>query len=95
LTLQSQNKSVADNLVVYKRGEDDNPADPLLNPAAVLLGGHVCEKNLKLAQNFVAWMIDPDGKQAVVKIFQKPGTSGFLYTIAPDCKKQPDHCIGW
>ena len=73
LTLQSQNKSIADNLVLHRRGEDDDPADPLLNPAAVLLGGQVCEKNLGLAQNFVMWMVDPEGGQAVVK---KPGTSG-------------------
>jgi len=95
LTLQSQNKTIADNLVMYKRGEDDDPADPLLNPAAVLLGGRVCEKNSKLAQNFVTWMIDPEGGQSVVKGFQKPGTSGFLYTTAPDCKKQPEQCAGW
>ena len=76
LTLQSQNKSIADNLVLYRRGEDDDPADPLLNPAAVLLGGQVCEKNLELAQNFVTWMVDPEGGKGVVKNIQKPGTSG-------------------
>jgi hypothetical protein len=95
LTLQSQNKTVADNLVVYKRGEDSDPADPLLNPAAILLGGQVCEKNMKLAQDFVTWMVDPNGGQAIVKCFQKPGTKGYLYTTAPDCKKQPEHCAGW
>lgn len=84
LTLQSQNKTIADDLVLYKRGEDHDPADPLLNPAAVLLEGRVCEKNLKLAQNFVTWMVDLKGGQAVVQSFQKPGTVGFLYTTAPD-----------
>ena len=95
LTLQSQNKSIADNLVLYRRGEDDDPADPLLNPAAVLLGRQVCEKNLELAQNFVTWMVDPEGGQAVVKNFQKPGTTGYLYTVAPDCKTEPEQCAGW
>ena len=96
LTLQSQNKSIADNLVLCRRGEDDDPADPLLNPAAVLLGGQVCEKNLGLAQNkFVMWMVDPEGEQAVVKNIQKPGTSGYLCTMAPDCKIEPEQCVGW
>ena len=95
LTLQSQNKSIADNLVLYRRGEDNDPADPLLNPAAVLLGGRVCEENLQLAQNFVTWMVDPAGGQAIVKKFHQPGTSEFLYTTAPDCKKEPKQCVGW
>ena len=53
--------------------------DPLLNPAAVLLGGQVCEKNLELAQNFVTWIVDPEGGQAVV---QKPGTSASWHLTA-------------
>jgi ABC-type tungstate transport system permease subunit len=94
LTLQSQNKSIADRLVLYKRGEDDDPADPLLNPAAVLLGGNICEQNLKLAQGFIDWMVDPEGGQMVVKNFKRPGSEEYLYTMAPDCKKEPEQCAG-
>jgi ABC-type tungstate transport system permease subunit len=95
LTVQSQNKSIADNLVLYRRGEDTDPADPLLNPAAVLLGARVCAQNFKLAQNFVTWMVDPAGGQAVVKVFHEPGTTEVLYTMAPDCKTEPQKCVGY
>ena len=95
LTLQSQNNSIANDLVLYRRGEDDDLADPLFNPAAVLLGGQVREKNLGLAQTFVMWMVDPEGGKGVVKNIQKPGTSGYLYTMAPDCKIEPEQCVGW
>lgn len=92
LTLQSQNKSTADALVVYKCGEDVDPADPLLNPVAVLLDGNVCEKNQKLAQGFIDWMVDPEGGQAVVKNYQRPGSKEYLYTMAPDCKREHEQC---
>jgi hypothetical protein len=82
-------------LTTYKAGGDTDPSDPLLNPASVLLGAKVCETNVELAGRFLSWMVDPNGGQAVVGSFQKPGTSGYLYTTAPDCKKQPKFCEGW
>lgn len=95
MTLQSQQPDIANQLVLYKRGEDVDPADPLLNPASVLLGGNVCQANLALAQGFMTWMVDPNGGQAVVKGFQANGTTEYLYTEAPDCSKEPAQCAGW
>lgn len=86
---------MARKLVLYKRGEDTDPADPLLNPASVLLGSKVCQENLVLAQHFMTWMVDPNGGQAVVGSFAANGTSKVLYTRAPDCKKEPAQCAGW
>lgn len=83
LTMKAANESVTDNLRVYKAGGDEDPADPLLNSAAVLLGGHVCEEDAELAQSFVDWMIRADGGQAVVAEFKKDGTDEVLYTPAP------------
>jgi hypothetical protein len=82
-------------LDIFKQGGDDDPSDPLLNPASVLLGARLCDKNAALAHGFISWMVDPNGGQAVVKNFQKPGTSGFLYTVAPDCNVEPAKCAGW
>jgi ABC-type tungstate transport system permease subunit len=82
-------------LTTYKAGGDIDPADPLLNPASVLLGAKVCETNSELAQKFMSWMVDQNGGQAVVKSFKPPGTNDFLYTTAPDCVTQPKFCDGW
>ena len=54
LTLQSQNATAAKDIQVYKAGADTDPNDPLLNPAAALWGGKVCEENQAIAQSFVA-----------------------------------------
>lgn len=84
LTLKSENKALTDNLELYARGEDDDPNDPLLNPATVLLGSKVCEKNAKLANAFLDYMITyRTGGQDVVENFKKKGTDEPLYTRAP------------
>lgn len=72
-----------------------DPADPLLNPGAVLLGARVCEKNADIAKGFVNWMIDVNGGQKVVENFKKPNTTEYLYTPAPVCEKDPKQCAGW
>jgi len=95
LTLQSQSPDITDASYLYLRGEDRDPQDALLNPASVLLGAKVCEKNKKLADGFVEWMVSKTGGQKVVANFEKAGTTGKLYTAAPDCKIQPTHCVGW
>jgi len=95
LTLKSQSPDIAAELVLYKRGEDIDPTDQLLNPASVLLGSKVCEANLALAQGFMTWMVDSNGGQAVVRGFAANGTTDILYTEAPDCSKEPAQCAGW
>ncbi|GAA6018666.1 hypothetical protein JCM10207_009002 [Rhodosporidiobolus poonsookiae] len=95
LTLQSQEPTLVDNLVIYKRGEDDDPEDLLLNPAAVLLGSNICPDNQALAEGFMDWMASADGGQAVVSSYTQPGSTEILYTAAPNCTTQPDHCLGW
>jgi hypothetical protein len=82
-------------VVIYKQGGDIDPADPLLNPASVLLGAKVCSDNLDLAKAFMNWMVSADGGQLVVKNYQQPGVSEFLYTPAPNCTIQPANCAGW
>jgi len=85
LTVEAEDKSITDNLRLYKRGKDVDPADPLLNPATVLLGYKVSDKNEKLAKGFMTWIADkgPNGGQAVITNFKKPGTTEYLYTGAP------------
>ncbi|GJN93649.1 hypothetical protein Rhopal_006706-T1 [Rhodotorula paludigena] len=95
LTLQSQDSSLTDVLTLYKAGGDEDPADLLLNPASVLLGANICEKDRALAEGFLDWIVLPDGGQAVVSKYVQPGSTDILYTAAPNCTTQPDHCAGW
>lgn len=84
LTLASQNHNLTDNLTVYAYGEDNDPNDPLLNPASALLGAKVCSQNAQLASAFIDWLILPSGGgQDVVETFKQPGTNETLYTRAP------------
>ncbi|KZP29918.1 hypothetical protein FIBSPDRAFT_851079 [Athelia psychrophila] len=83
LTLESTNRELTDNLHIYKAGKDEDPADPLLNLATVLLGARVCKADAELANNFVDWAIRPDGGQDVIKNFRKEGSDEYLYTGAP------------
>ena len=94
MTLQSQNRKMTSALDVFKKGGDD-PNDSLLSPGSVLLGARVCDKNSALAQGFISWMVDHNGGQAVVRGFQKPGSSEFVYSEAPDCKVEAVKCAGW
>ena len=95
LTVKSQNASIAAQVAIYKAGGDQDPNDPLLNPASVLLGSKVCQANLELAQGFMTWMVDPNGGQAVVAGYMAPGVNEILYSTAPDCTATPLSCAGW
>jgi ABC-type tungstate transport system permease subunit len=95
LTLQSQNKSITDMVVIYKQGGDIDPADPLLNPASVLLGAKVCPDSRELASAFMDWMVSADGGQLVVKNYKQPGVNDVLYSPAPNCTTHPLNCAGW
>ena len=84
LTLASQKHNLRDNLTVYAYGEDNDPNDPLLNPASALLGAKVCSQNTQLASAFIDWFILPSGGgQDVVETFKQPGMNETLYTRAP------------
>ncbi|GAA6040763.1 hypothetical protein JCM8097_003286 [Rhodosporidiobolus ruineniae] len=95
LTLTSQSPDVAAKLVTYKAGADEDPNDLLLNPAAFLLGANVCDENKALAEAFMDWMQLDEGGQAVVANYSQPGSTDLLYTRAPNCTTEPDHCLGW
>ncbi|ORY81747.1 hypothetical protein BCR35DRAFT_321321 [Leucosporidium creatinivorum] len=95
LTLASQNSDLTDALVLYKRGEDTDPQDLLLNPASFLLGARVCEDNLAIAQGFMDWMVLPEGGKKVVSKYVQPGSTEVLYTRAPNCTSTPAACAGW
>jgi len=60
---------------------DEDPNDPLLNPARVLLGSKA--KNETISKLFMDWVIDrgEDGGQAVIDRFIKFGE--VLYSRAP------------
>ena len=95
VTLQARNGTIANQLQVFKAGNDTDPKDPLLNPASVLLGGHICPDNQRLAEGFLTWMVAADGGQAIVRDYQQSGVPGRLYTPAPNCTLERVHCEGW
>lgn len=66
-------------LEIYNEGGDDDPADPLLNPAAALLGARA--RDMDLARAFMEWLIAPTGGQAVVAQFERNGYH--IYSPAP------------
>lgn len=70
-------------LVIYNEGNDENPQDPLLNPAFFLIGTKASDR--KLAKDFVDWVTSSNG-QGVIENFKGKlgGNSGeSLYTGAP------------
>lgn len=74
--MPSLDPALAAQTVVYKAGGDDE-ADPLLNPAHLLVGTRA--PNPAMAEAFAAWLVGPG--QTVVAGFQKNGER--LYTPAP------------
>ncbi len=64
-------------LKVYKQGLDDDPNDPLLSPAHLLLA----KKHTDLHNAFVEWVIDKNGGQAIIRTF--PTEENPLYSEAP------------
>lgn len=77
-TILSLDPALANQTVIYKAGTDD-AADPLLNPARLLIGTKA--PNPETAQAFADWLVSPAG-QAVVSGFQKNGEQ--LYSPAPE-----------
>ncbi|KZV96766.1 hypothetical protein EXIGLDRAFT_670738 [Exidia glandulosa HHB12029] len=66
-------------LEIYYEGGDDDPDDPMLNPAAALLGANARDKDLSLS--FMEWLVAPEGGQSVVATFQRNGY--IIYSPAP------------
>ncbi|CEO60244.1 hypothetical protein PMG11_04881 [Penicillium brasilianum] len=75
ISTQLQNQTT-----IYKAGTDD-AADPLLNPAHILIGEGA--KNERMADRFAQWAISDEG-QKVITGFKKNGEQ--LYTAAPENK---------
>ena len=63
-------------MTIHKAGTDD-PSDPLLNPAHILMGKNA--RNEEMADKFAQWAISPKG-QSVTTSFEKNGQQ--LYTAA-------------
>ncbi|GFF63414.1 hypothetical protein CNMCM6936_005127 [Aspergillus lentulus] len=82
-TYLSIDEALANKTTIYKAATDD-PADPLLNPAHMLVGKKA--SNMKMADQFTQWVISAEG-QAVITGFKKNGKQ--LYTAAPANKTAP------
>lgn len=76
-TFLSIDKDLQKKTVIYKAATDE-PEDPLLNPAHMLIGKGA--KNEKMADRFAKWVISEEGQKAIVA-FKKNGEQ--LYTEAP------------
>ncbi|KAF7717964.1 Uncharacterized protein PECH_004666 [Penicillium ucsense] len=76
-TFLSISRELQNQTTIYKAATDD-PSDPLLNPAHILIGKGA--KNEKMADEFTQWAISADGQQ-VITSFKKNGQQ--LYTGAP------------
>lgn len=70
-------RSLQNQTVIYKAATDD-AADPLLNPAHILIGKDA--KNEEMADKFTKWAISAEG-QKVITSFKKNGQQ--LYTGSP------------
>ncbi|KAJ5086553.1 hypothetical protein NUU61_007860 [Penicillium alfredii] len=69
--------SLQNQTTIYKAATDD-AADPLLNPAHLLVGKK--PKNEKMADKFAGWIVSAEGQKAITG-FKKGGHQ--LYTAAP------------
>ncbi|PTU23672.1 hypothetical protein P175DRAFT_0468385 [Aspergillus ochraceoroseus IBT 24754] len=76
-TYLSVDKSVQQQLIIYKRGSD-NAGDLLLMPAHLLVGTKA--QDLALAKEFASWATSQEG-QTVIKEFRK--ASELVYSPAP------------
>ncbi|GLB40858.1 putative PBP superfamily domain containing protein [Lyophyllum shimeji] len=80
-TWLSSPPSITGKLEIFKAGLDLDPADPLLNPAHVLLGSKADRKNVMNAKSFMDWVVRSDGGQKVIREFMK--YDEVLYSEAP------------
>lgn len=76
-TYLSISAELQNQTAIYKAGMDD-AADPLLNPAHILIG--MGAENEEMADRFTRWAISEEG-QEVITGFKKNGQQ--LYTAAP------------
>jgi ABC-type tungstate transport system permease subunit len=79
----SLDQKLQNQTVTYKAGGDEDPEDPLLNPAHALVGAKA--PNGEEASRFVKWLISDEG-QDVIGNFKKNGE--VLYTKAPKAKQE-------
>ncbi|OJD19050.1 hypothetical protein AJ78_01001 [Emergomyces pasteurianus Ep9510] len=86
-TYLSVDKDVRDRLAVYVVGSDD-PDDPLLNPAHLIVGKRA--KDADLAKEFAEWVVSAAG-QSVVTEFKKEGEP--LYSGAPPSGYEKGTCF--
>jgi ABC-type tungstate transport system permease subunit len=70
-------KSISSRLKAFKYGSDD-PDDPLINPAHVLLGKRASVANQMIHKEFMSWVVSPTGGQRVIEKFSRSG-----FTKAP------------
>ncbi|RHZ55573.1 uncharacterized protein CDV56_108002 [Aspergillus thermomutatus] len=82
-TYLSIDQELANKTTIYKAATDD-AADPLLNPAHMLVDKKAT--NMKMADKFTQWVISAEG-QAVITGFKKNEKQ--LYTAAPANKTAP------
>ncbi|KAH7098585.1 hypothetical protein BKA62DRAFT_622482 [Auriculariales sp. MPI-PUGE-AT-0066] len=66
-------------LEIYGEGKDEDPHDPLLNPAAALLGAKA--RDMDMARLFLDWLVRPDGGQLIIRTFERNGH--IIYSPAP------------
>lgn len=67
----------------YNEGKDDNPTDPLLNPAFFLSGTKTCDANKFIADRFLNWTISDAGQKVVEDFRGTAAPQEWLYTRAP------------
>lgn len=61
--------SVRSGLKIFKRGSDDDPNDPLLNPAHALYGARTPPAHAVVGEAFMDWLVAPDGGQKIIRTF--------------------------
>ncbi|KAF9218792.1 hypothetical protein BS17DRAFT_798453 [Gyrodon lividus] len=82
-TWLSSPTEVTSILKIFAEGADVDPADPLLNPAHVLLGSKANPEDQEVWELFMTWVVDHDGGQKVIREFTtKEGEP--LYSEAPE-----------
>ncbi|KAL4890991.1 hypothetical protein BDV59DRAFT_203981 [Aspergillus ambiguus] len=68
LTLADQNKTLTENIVIYKRGED---VPELLNPADIIIGKKTLDDTVTTA--FVRWVHSEAGQKVIVNFHKSDG----------------------
>ncbi|CAE6448990.1 unnamed protein product [Rhizoctonia solani] len=64
-------------------GQEEGPANPLLNPAFFLSSTKVCDGNKQLADDFLSWTISEAGQKVIEDFRGQTSPTEWLYTRAP------------